>query len=168
MRPCPCDMSFWKQKRTRAKGHDVKQSKANSDLAKCPVTYGLDIFGDRWSLLIIRDIVFRGKRHYSEFARSDEKISTNILANRLARLEGEGILLRKPDPENGAKFLYILTRKGQALIPIVLEIIIWSAQYDTQDAPEEGTLLGAFPDLLARAQNDRHKLVRELRQALPR
>ncbi|HKP94233.1 MAG TPA: helix-turn-helix domain-containing protein, partial [Fibrobacteria bacterium] len=77
----------------------------------CPVNYGLEAFGDRWALLILRDIVFRGKRTYGEFLKSEEGFATNILASRLERLMGAGILRREADEADGRKDIYFLTEK---------------------------------------------------------
>ncbi len=129
---------------------------------KCPVTFALDVFGDRWSLLIIRDIVFKGKRRYSDFTRSPEGISTNILANRLARLEDEGILTRRPDPASPTRRIYILTEKGEALIPVLLEIVNWSASFDPASAGRSPIIDGAPADLLHRLRHDRDALLRAL------
>jgi len=96
----------------------------------CPVTFGLDTFGDRWSLLIIREIMLRGKRSYSEFLEAEEKIASNILIDRLKHLEAEGIIEKSRDPDNRRSFIYTLTRKGRDLAPILLEIVIWSGQHD--------------------------------------
>ena len=98
----------------------------------CPVAFGLDTFGDRWSLLIIREIMLRGKRTYSEFLEADEGIASNILIARLKHLEAEGIVEKSRDPENRRAFLYELTKKGRDLAPILLEIIIWSGMHDTR------------------------------------
>lgn len=98
----------------------------------CAVNYGVEIFGDKWSLLIIRDIVFVGKKTYGEFLKSEEGIATNVLASRLAFLEEQGILLRAPNPDDGRKDFYTLTEKGLDLIPIVLSIILWSAKHDSK------------------------------------
>ena len=98
----------------------------------CAVNYGVEIFGDRWSLLIIRDIVFAGKKTYGEFLKSEERIATNVLASRLVFLEEQGILSRAPSPDDGRKDFYTLTEKGLDLIPIVLNIVLWSAQYDAK------------------------------------
>jgi DNA-binding HxlR family transcriptional regulator len=97
----------------------------------CAVNYGVEMFGDRWSLLIIRDIVFAGKKTYGEFLKSEEKIATNVLASRLSFLEGQGILLKSPSPD-GRKDFYTLTEKGLDLIPIVLNIVLWSARHDAK------------------------------------
>ena len=96
----------------------------------CPIAFGLDTFGDRWSLLIIREIMLRGKKTYSEFLEADEGIASNILIARLKHLEAEGIVEKSRDPNNRRAFLYELTRKGRDLAPIMLEIIIWSGLHD--------------------------------------
>lgn len=98
----------------------------------CPVNYGVEIFGDRWTLLIIRDIVFIGKKTYGEFLKSEEGIATNILASRLAFLEEQGILSKAPSPTDRRKDFYTLTEKGRDLIPILLNIMLWSAQHDAK------------------------------------
>lgn len=97
----------------------------------CPVNFGLETFGDRWTLLILRDIVFRGKRTYGEFLKSEEGFATNILASRLAHLVEEGILVREA-ASDGRKDIYSLTEKGLDLIPLLFEMILWSAKYDRQ------------------------------------
>ncbi|AXF85638.1 putative HTH-type transcriptional regulator [Ephemeroptericola cinctiostellae] len=96
----------------------------------CPVNYGLEAFGDRWALLILRDIIFRGKRTYGEFLESEEGFSTNILASRLEHLTSAGILRLDEDESDARKGLYTLTEKGLDLIPLVFEMILWSAKYD--------------------------------------
>jgi DNA-binding HxlR family transcriptional regulator len=96
----------------------------------CPIAFGLDTFGDRWSLLIIREIMLRGKRTYSEFLEADEGIATNILIARLKHLEAEGIVSKSRDPDNRRAFIYELTQKGRDLAPILIEIIIWSGLHD--------------------------------------
>ncbi len=135
----------------------------NPGSGKCPVAFALDIIGDRWSLLIIRDMLFRGKSRYGEFAKSSEKIATNILSNRLIRLEDAGIVTRIPD---GKRHAYRLTARGADLIPVILELIIWSARHDPQPNGRENILHGAPPDLLERAENDRDALVAEPRASL--
>lgn len=95
----------------------------------CPVNFGLEAIGDRWTLLILRDIVFRGKRTYGEFLKSEEGFATNILAARLSHLEEEGIL-RREDAPDGRKDIFTLTDKGLDLIPLLFEMVLWSAKYD--------------------------------------
>lgn len=104
----------------------------------CSVNYGVEIFGDRWSLLIIRDIVFAGKKTYGEFLKSEEGIATNILASRLAFLEEQGILSRAPSPTDRRKDFYTLTEKGLDLIPILLNIVVWSAKHDSKSYARQG------------------------------
>ena len=96
----------------------------------CPISCSLDIFGDKWSLLIIRDVMLRNKFSYGEFLESEEKIATNILADRLSLLEAENILVKGVSPKNKSKFIYRLTKKGIDLLPIVIEIMDWGAKYN--------------------------------------
>jgi DNA-binding HxlR family transcriptional regulator len=95
----------------------------------CPINLGLEVFGDKWTLLIIRDMMFAGKRHYREFLASDEGISSNILADRLAMLVEAGILTRAGDPSHKLKAIYSLTEKGIDLLPIIAQISRWSRSY---------------------------------------
>lgn len=96
----------------------------------CPISCSLDVFGDKWSLLIIRDIMLRGKVSYSEFLASEEKIATNILVSRLHTLESEKILVKEVSPANKSKFVYSLTPKGADLLPIIVELMDWGAKYN--------------------------------------
>lgn len=97
----------------------------------CPLNYGVEIFGDKWSLLIIRDLMFFGKRSYNEFLQSKEGIATNILKDRLTMLEKEKIIQKQKDPEHKQKIIYNLTQKGIDLLPVVVAIGLWSDQYAT-------------------------------------
>ena len=139
-----------------------KRTDPQRNVEKCPITFALDIFGDKWSLIILRDIVFKGKRHYSEFLKSAEKISTNILADRLNRLERESLLTKRRDPDNQAKFVYSLTPKGQDLIPLLLEMIVWSSKYDPQPDAPSSIIYGAPDNLLERTAGDRESLIDEI------
>lgn len=109
----------------------VKQIVRKSD---CPINFALEIFGDRWTFLIVRDLMFKGKHYYGEFLTSEEKIATNILADRLALLEMNGIISKSSDPSHKQKINYRLTLKGIDLIPILIEVIMWSAKYDKDSA----------------------------------
>ncbi len=95
----------------------------------CPISSTLDILGNKWTLLIIRDLMFKGKRTYGEFLQSEEKIATNILADRLLILEKNGIVEKRAFPGNKVKSLYQLTPKGIDLMPILFEIILWGNEY---------------------------------------
>jgi DNA-binding HxlR family transcriptional regulator len=101
----------------------------------CPIALSLDIFGDRWSLLIVRDLMFKGRRTFKEFAESGEGIATNVLAERLSRLEAASIIERRPDPTDGRKAIYRLTKKGIDLAPVLVEMVIWAARHEDTDAP---------------------------------
>jgi DNA-binding HxlR family transcriptional regulator len=96
----------------------------------CPVNYALEAIGDRWALLILRDIVFRGKRAYGEFLKSEEGFATNMLASRLEGLLEAGILRREGAADDGRKAVYSLTEKGLDLIPVMFEMVLWSAKHD--------------------------------------
>ena len=100
--------------------------------SNCPINYVLEMFGDKWTLLIIRDLMFKGKNTYGDFLKSDEKIATNMLAVRLKRLEEFEIVSKKVDQNNGSRQIYTLTQKGIDLLPIMLEITAWSGKYDAQ------------------------------------
>ncbi|HEX2210307.1 MAG TPA: helix-turn-helix domain-containing protein [Longimicrobium sp.] len=102
----------------------------------CPISTALDVLGDAWSLLIVRDLMFKGFRTFNEFANAGEGIATNILSDRLARLEAAGILTRGRDPGDARRHLYRLTEKGMDLAPALVEIVLWSARYERTDAPE--------------------------------
>jgi|SRR5680860_434786 len=118
----------------------------------CPISCSLDVFGDKWSLLIIRDIMLRGKVSYSEFLRSEEKIATNILVNRLSKLEDENIVSKKISSENKSKYEYSLTEKGIDLLPIVIEIMDWGAKYN-ENCPRR--------ELGKQIKEDKTKVIRE-------
>jgi DNA-binding HxlR family transcriptional regulator len=123
----------------------------------CPITFGLDIFGDRWSLLIIREIMLKGHKTYSEFLKAEEGIATNILVDRLKHLEAQGIINKARDPENRRSFIYTLTKKGFDLAPIILEIVIWSGEHDDRDF--------ALHDVLGEIEKDRKGFEASLRTA---
>ena len=91
----------------------------------CPIANTLDIVGDRWTLLIIRDMMFLDKREFGELILNNEKIATNILADRLQRLLYAGIIIKSPNPDNGTKYIYTLTERGIQLLPTMIEVILW-------------------------------------------
>ncbi len=101
----------------------------------CPVSMSLDLLGDRWSLLIVRDVMVRGYRTFREFQQSGEGIATNILADRLDKLEQGGVLARERAADDGRSTHYRLTPKGIALAPVLLELLIWGARHEPTDAP---------------------------------
>lgn len=97
----------------------------------CPISCSLDVWGDKWSLLIIRDLIFKKECTYGDFLKSEEKIATNILASRLQALEENGLILKLEHPQSKAKVLYKLTQKGIDLLPIMVEINLWADKYFT-------------------------------------
>jgi len=97
----------------------------------CPISSSLDIWGDKWSLLIVRDLIFSMQCTYGDFLKSEEKIATNILATRLQMLESNGIIVKLNHPGSKAKVLYQLTQKGIDLLPIMIEIHLWADKYST-------------------------------------
>ena len=101
----------------------------------CPISIALEMLGDAWSLLIVRDLMFKGGRTYNDFLRSGEGIASNILADRLIKLEGAGILEKRPDRSDARRFVYRLSEKGIDLAPVLVELVIWSARHEPTDAP---------------------------------
>ena len=97
--------------------------------SECPISCSLDVFGDKWSLLIIRDMMFFNKSTYGEFLKSEEGIATNILAARLQSLEENNLIVKLNHPDSKAKVLYKLTEKGIDLLPIIVEIQLWAEKY---------------------------------------
>ena len=130
----------------------MSNSRRRSD---CPIHFALEAFGDSWTLLIVRDLMFKGRTTYTEFLRAEEGIATNILADRLVRLERDGIIERDEERTSGG---YRLTAKGIDLLPIMLEIISWSAKHDPSTAAPR-----AF---VRRVRADRGALELEIRAGL--
>ena len=102
----------------------------------CPLNASVEMLGDRWSLLIIRDMMLRGARSYKTFLECYEGIATNILADRLRKLVDYGIITPEPDPSDGRKVIYLLTQKGIELAPVLTEMVLWAAGHeDTGNQP---------------------------------
>ena len=134
--------------------HDPKKHQSD-----CMIAYGVDTFGDRWSLLVLRDMMLYGKRRYNEFLASNEQIATNVLATRLKHLECEGIISKERDPENRRSFVYSLTEKGVALAPVIIEIMRWSSRHMKVNARRR--------KLLDRIDNDRDGVLADIRAQTP-
>jgi DNA-binding HxlR family transcriptional regulator len=96
----------------------------------CPLNASVEMLGDRWSLLIIRDMMLQGFRSYKEFLECYEGIATNILADRLRKLQAYGIIVAKPDPKDARKITYLLTAKGIDLAPVLTEMVLWAAGHE--------------------------------------
>jgi len=123
----------------------------------CPVSYALDLLGDKWTFLIIRDLV-EGKQFYKDFLNSKEGIATNILSDRLKKLEGNGLIESRVYEKLKTRKAYSLTPKGKDLIPVLVELIVWS------DTHHEG--LAVSRDFISKANTDREGLIALIRSRL--
>lgn len=121
----------------------------------CPVSISLERFGDRWSLLIIRDLMVRGFRTFREFQESGEGISTNILADRLQKLEAVGIITAEVELTDGRRVNYRLTERGIDLAPVMLELLIWAARHEDT---------GLSRALIGNMEKNREQVIGELRR----
>jgi DNA-binding HxlR family transcriptional regulator len=132
----------------------MKQPEQRSD---CPISSALDLFGDKWSLLVMRDLLFRNKSHYREFLASEEGIATNILADRLARLEAAGLIEKTGDDPRSGKQAYLPTAKGKDLIPLLLQMMLWSVKHNPQTAAPGALIAELEADLAKAARAIRHE-----------
>lgn len=123
----------------------------------CPIAYALGIFGDRWTLLVVRDLLFKRRRRFNEFLDAGEGIASNVLAERLTRLSSEGVVVAQADADDGRVKLYSLTEKGLDLAPLLVEMILWSAAHDGKSAADQ--------IFVRRARKDRKVLLEEIRAA---
>jgi DNA-binding HxlR family transcriptional regulator len=121
----------------------------------CPIKASLLVLGDRWSLLVVRDLLFAGHRTFNEFLRSARGVATNILADRIKGLLDAGIITKAADPDDGRKWIYSLTPKGVDLAPVLLELSLWGVKHENGVAP---------PGILERWEADRAGFLAELRK----
>lgn len=124
----------------------------------CPLNASVEMLGDRWSLLVIRDMMIRGYCTFHEFLHSDERIASNILADRLRRLEIFGIIRAQADPSDGRKMIYSLTAKGIDLAPVLTEMVLWAAKHE-----ETGNQA-----LVRKMRRDKVQLIASVRQTWSR
>lgn len=120
----------------------------------CPINFGLELFGDGWTLLLLRDLVIQGKTTFREFRASEERIASNILADRLQKLEAAGLVTRIADPEDRRRMRYAPTAAARALLPVLVEMAYWGARHDPESAAPPG-----FADA---CEADREGLLRAL------
>jgi len=121
----------------------------------CPISYALDFIGDKWTLIVLRDLIFVRKRYFQEFLDSNEKIASNILASRLKLLESAGLVSREDDPVHARRVIYAPTEKALDLLPVMLELLLWGTKHHARaNAPSQ---------FVRRAAEDRAGLVTELR-----
>lgn len=126
----------------------------------CPINFTLEHVGDRWSLLILRDLIFKEKRHYNEFLEAGENVSTSVLRDRLRMLEDTGFITKSQDTIKKSRIRYSLTKKGISLLPILIEMIVWGAQNDSEtESP---------PEFTEYALSDREGLIASIRKKLER
>ena len=130
----------------------MKKNELRSD---CPINYALEYLGDKWTLLVIRDLVFEGKNFYKEFLNSKEGIATNILSDRLKRLENLEIIKSKVYEKQRTQKIYSLTEKGKDLIPILVEIILWSSKHKNG--------LNVSPEFIKKLKRNRSGVIRSVR-----
>jgi DNA-binding HxlR family transcriptional regulator len=123
----------------------------------CPINYSVEIFGDKWMLLLLRDLMFNGKHSFLEFRASQEKISSAVLTEKLNTLLNEGIVTKVTSPKNASKFLYLLTDKGTELVPAMVEFLDWGSRYNPDGGPKV---------LLDRIKQNRKKAIREIQDKL--
>jgi DNA-binding HxlR family transcriptional regulator len=119
--------------------------------------HGLDVFGDKWTLVVVRDMILLGKRYFNELLASPEKIASNILADRLKRLEKECVITKTQDPENASKFIYELTPKGTQLIPLILELVCWGSKHGPNSP---------VPELVRWVKKDREGVTKAILESL--
>ena len=132
----------------------IKRKASQNWRSGCPLNASVEILGDRWSLLIVRDMMLRGFRSYTEFLASYEKIATNILANRLKNLLAHGIITTERDPSDGRKVIYRLTAKGIDLAPVLTEMVLWAGSHEKTE--NEG--------LVQLMRKDKAALIAEIRR----
>lgn len=123
--------------------------------SRCPIHASLAVLGDRWTLLVVRDLMFAGYHTFNELLRSAEGVATNVLADRIRGLLDAGVITKAPDPEDGRKWIYSLTPKGVDLAPVLLELNRWGTTYEDGVAP---------PGILERWDADRAGFLAELRR----
>lgn len=104
--------------------------------SSCPVAASLDVLGDRWTLVVLRDLLFAGTTHFADFA-VDESIATNTLSERLHRLRSAGIIARVRDPDDGRRWIYVPKRPAIDLIPVLVDLMIWGIANTGVDVPPE-------------------------------
>lgn len=140
---------------TPSKSIDIKACAGRSC---CPLTNALDIIGDKWTLLIVRDMIFIGKSQFGDFLESPEGISTNILTDRLKKLEEYGLVSKTPYQKKPMRYAYTLTRRGLDLKPVMMEILNWGANnIDGTQGPTEGEIVELRKKYTNRSKDENHE-----------
>lgn len=126
--------------------------------SSCPISFALEIFGDRWTLLVLRDLLLKSRTRFRELLACEEGIATNILADRLKRLERRGLIRKERDREDSRQFVYKPTERAASLVPTLLEMAAWGARTNSG--------IRAKPDLLRRFERDRETVINEIQERL--
>jgi DNA-binding HxlR family transcriptional regulator len=136
---------------------------AHRERSRCPIAYSLDVLGDRWTLLILRDLAFKNRRYFQDFLGASEKIASNILTDRLRRLERWKLVEALPDPTDGRRIRYFLTDDGLDLIPLLIEMTIWGSKRHPDPAipVERAERMGEDRDGIVASYRERHRAERE-------
>lgn len=134
----------------------VQRSRQQSHRSGCPIGIMLDMLGDPWTLLVVRDLMFMGNKTFGEFLSSGEGIASNILTDRLGRLEANGIVEKRRDPADARRLIYTLTAKGIDLAPVLVEMILWTADHEETGAP---------PEMIRAMRSDKAAFIGRLRSA---
>jgi DNA-binding HxlR family transcriptional regulator len=136
---------------------------AHRERSRCPIAYSLDVLGDRWTLLILRDLAFKNRRYFQDFLGASEKIASNILTERLRRLESWKLIEAHADPGDGRRSRYFLTDDGLDLLPVLIELTIWGSKRhpDPTMPTERAERMSADRDGIIASYRDRHRAERE-------
>lgn len=122
----------------------------------CPISSSLDLFGDKWTLLIVRDLLYHGSRTFKDLFQSEENIPSSRLADRLKKLESMGAITKEKHPTNKKVFIYRLTQKGKDLAPAIIELIQWGNKHLSEHISEESKAFNR------RLENDKESVLKEL------
>jgi DNA-binding HxlR family transcriptional regulator len=125
--------------------------------SNCPIACALDVIGDKWTLVVLRDVIMARKRYFQELLEGNEGIATNILASRLKLLEAADLVTRRADPARARRVIYAPTAKALDLLPVLIELMRWSLKYDSGSA--------APARFVRRLAEDREGFIAELRAA---
>ena len=128
--------------------------------SNCPISFALEIFGDRWTLLVLRDLLLRSRNRYRELLSCEEGIATNVLADRLKRLERRRLIRKLRDPEDARQYVYKPTPLAVHLVPMLLEMAVWGARTSKRTS--------AGSDLIRRFETDREQLIAEFQERVQR
>jgi DNA-binding HxlR family transcriptional regulator len=139
---------------------------AHRERSRCPIAFGLDVLGDRWTLLILRDLAFKGRHYFGDFLAASEGISPKILTSRLLRLEEAGLVVKTPDPRDGRRARYFLSDDGLDLLPVLIEIALWGSERHPNPDPGPRDLEHFRSDREGATRRYRTKLIEERERAV--